>query len=408
MKRFQADFRAIAQFGALDNGGVTRLAFSRADNDARNYLISAAQRSGYDVSIDAGANIHIVRAGQNSSLAPVVMGSHLDTVPHGGHYDGVVGVLGGLEVLRRLDDAAISTERSVKLINFAAEESSRFGVANIGSKALTGKLTSAMCDTITDSKGNSLRQILAAAGNDYTEMAAQVLNPGDISAFVELHIEQGPVLEQRQLDIGVVTAIAAPSRFRATIRGRCDHSGNTPMHMRRDALVAAAMIVTEVEQLAIHGGEHTVATVGVLDVHHAAINVVPGEVDLLIDIRDSNDTDKRKAIAQLHKVCKRIAAARDITIDLNTISDDNAVTLDSQLADTIFNLAQANGLKATKMISGAGHDTMYMAAIAPSALIFIPSIAGISHNIAEKSTLEAIAAGVDLLYHTVLHLAQRR
>ena len=405
LQRFKDDFCNIAQFGCLNNGGVTRLAFSKEDQDARNYLIRQMQQAKLTVTVDSIGNIRGVRSGSNASLAPVMLGSHLDTVPHGGHYDGVLGVLAALEVVRSLDDAEIVTERAVEVINFSAEESSRFGMATIGSKAVTGKLAIEDLKDLTDENGNDLYTILINGGYDIKQLPTCVLQPGDIHAFLELHIEQGPILEHGQLDVGIVTAIAAPSRFKIQINGRNDHSGTTPMNMRRDALIGAAEIVLGVEKLALQSGGDSVATVGVLQVDHAAMNIVPGEVTLNVDIRDTNTANKQQMVVALQQLLQQVARCRQLDIVSNTICDDQPIILDKNIGQQIADQAQNLGLHWKMMPSGAGHDAMHMANIAPTGLIFIPSIGGISHNIAEKSSIDAIEKGIQLLYATVLQLA---
>ena len=405
IQRFQEDFCAIAQFGVLNNGGVTRLAFSKEDMDARNYLIEAMRSAMLQVTIDPVGNIRGLRVGRNPKLSPVMMGSHLDTVPHGGHYDGVVGVLAALEIIRSLNDADIETERSIEVVNFSAEESSRFGMATIGSKAMTGKLKVSQLRTLTDDSGENLYQTLKKSGHHVDEMAQAVVTSDNIYAYLELHIEQGPVLENEQRDVGIVTAIAAPSRFTVQITGRSDHSGNTPMTMRRDALAGAAEIVLGVENIAMHSGTNTVGTVGVLTVHHGAMNIVPGSVDLSIDIRDTSLEDKSKAVDSLNLLLTKIADKRKLDIRTTTLCNDTPVQLSKKIAQQLCQHAQQLQLNCKKMPSGAGHDAMHFASIAPTGLIFIPSINGISHNIEEKSSLEAICKGVKLLHESVLTLA---
>jgi N-carbamoyl-L-amino-acid hydrolase len=383
--RFTEDFCAIAQCGILKNGGVTRLAFSKEDQEARNYLIAAMRQAQLQVSIDPVGNIRGLRPGTNKNLTPVILGSHLDSVPHGGHYDGVVGVLGALEIVRALNDAGIETLRSIEVINFAAEESSRFAMATIGSKAITGKLNITGLCNLKDNSGNSLYEILKKSGYNVDDLATAVLDEDAVHAYLELHIEQGPILENEQCDVGIVTAIAAPSRFHVHIEGRSDHSGNTPMSMRRDALTGAAQMVLAVESLAQDMGGDMVATVGELTVHHGAMNVIPGDVEFSIDLRDTNLEHKTAAVAQLKQTMQAIANTRMLQLNIETICDDSPVVLDANIANLISAEARQLQLNAKFMPSGAGHDAMHLAAIAPTGLIFIPSISGISHNIEEKS-----------------------
>jgi N-carbamoyl-L-amino-acid hydrolase len=405
--RFTEDFCVIAQCGILNNGGVTRLAFSKEDQEARNYLIAAMRQAQLQVSIDPVGNIRGLRPGTNKNLAPVIIGSHLDSVPHGGHYDGVVGVLGALEIVRAFNDNGVETLRSIEVINFAAEESSRFAMATIGSKAITGKLNITDLENLKDKAGNSLYQILKKSGYNVDDLAPAVLAKDAVHAYLELHIEQGPILENEQCDVGIVTAIAAPSRFHVHIGGRSDHSGNTPMSMRRDALAGAAQMVLAVEALAQDLGGDMVATVGELTVHHGAMNVIPGDVEFSIDLRDTNWEHKTAAVTQLKQTMQTIANNRMLQLNMETICDDSPVMLDANIANLISDEARQLQLNAKFMPSGAGHDAMHFAAIAPTGLIFIPSIGGISHNIEEKTSIESIHNGIKLLLATSLQLANQ-
>lgn len=403
--RFQRDFCAIAQFGILANGGVSRLAFTKEDQDARNYLIQQMQAAGLEVTVDGFGNIRGRRAGRDNHLPAVIMGSHLDTVPQGGHYDGVIGVLAGLEVIRTLNDQQITTKHPIELINFAAEESSRFGLATLGSKGITGQLSCDQAKQITDREGLSLYDVLTRSGYPVDNAAEYVLDADSVAAFLELHIEQGPVLENEGIDVGLVTAIAAPSRFKLTIVGRSDHSGNTPMTMRQDALVAAAELVLAVEQLAVQASDSAVATVGVLEVQPNAMNVIPGQVSMTIDLRDTDMAQKDRLVQQLQQTIDEISQRRGVVINCHRLCHDRPVQLDSALLTTLEQIAQQRQLSSKQMPSGAGHDAMHLAGIAPTALIFVPSIDGVSHNVGEKSTLQAISKGADLLCHAVRQLA---
>jgi len=405
---FRDDFCAIAQFGVLNNGGVTRLAFSKADHDARNYLISKMRQANLDITIDPVGNIHGRRNGNDPALSPVVLGSHLDTVPHGGHYDGVVGVLAALEIVRTLNDADIETMRPIEIINFSAEESSRFGTATIGSKAITGKLTVTQLNEIRDNDGDSLGQILRNGGYQLDELPSAIMTQDDVHAYLEIHIEQGPILENEALDIGIISGIAAPSRFHVTIIGRNDHSGTTPMSMRCDALAGAAELILAIEQIAISTSRDMVATVGEAIVEHGAMNVVPGEVKLSIDMRDTDFATKIIAIEKMKQRAREIGLKRGLKIDFTTLCDDYPVTLDTVLVDKLANEAEKLKLSYKIMPSGAGHDAMHFADIAPTGLIFIPSIKGISHNIAEKTSMKAIEKGIQLLFNTTIKLANEK
>ncbi|MCA1797004.1 MAG: M20 family metallo-hydrolase [Desulfuromonadaceae bacterium] len=406
MDKFIHDFNSIAQCGILDNGGVTRLALTPADHEARTYLIEIMRAEGLRVHIDAAGNIHGVLEGTEPHLPEVVIGSHLDSVPQGGHYDGVVGVLAGIEVVRRLAAKGLHAQRSIRIINFCAEESSRFGVATIGSKAITRKIDVEVCKNLTDRNGVSFAAALNQCGCDIDALEHDILHPEDIYALFELHIEQGRRLEQEGIDIGLVSAIAAPSRFDVYVEGRSDHSGNTPMHMRHDALAGAAELVLAVEQIATRASNSCVGTVGVLDVEPGAMNVVPGRVHMQIDIRDIDMDGKKRASNALEKSIAEMSSRRGLEVKSTTLCDDRPVPLDINLRTRVATLAQELDISSIEMPSGAGHDAMNFADIAPTALLFIPSIDGVSHNIREQSAFEAIEKGIELLYATVAELVQ--
>lgn len=405
-QRLEKDFNNIAQYGNLEKGGVTRLAFTPEDMKARKYLKDVMEELGLTISIDAFGNMRGRREGREN-LPPVIIGSHLDTVPEGGHFDGIVGVIGSLEVIRVLNENNITTQRPVEVINFSCEESSRFGGATLGSKAMAGKIGIEDLKKYKDKAGLSLYEELNSKGFRPEDIASAQITPGDIYAFIELHIEQGPVLEAKGLPIGIVTSIAAPTRFKVIIEGRADHSGNTPMDLRKDALTAASELVLGVERIAREeAGENTVGTVGYLYVQPGAMNVVPGRVELGIDIRDINSEDKLKAVDTVKELMGEIAATREVKVDYEILTHDEPVSLAEKVIGTIETTAQEKGIPYIKMPSGAGHDAMHMADIAQAGMIFIPSINGISHNIEENTKMEHIVQGTELLLAVTIKLAQ--
>lgn len=406
IERLKQDFDNIARFGKLDNGGVTRLAFSEEDLKARQYLIDVMKSLNLKVSIDAFGNIRGRREGQ-FDLPPVMIGSHLDTVPNGGHYDGVIGVIGALEVIRVLNENNIVTKRPIEVINFSCEESSRFRAGTLGSKVMVGKFTKDKLKTSIDKDGISLYDALKQAGYDPDRLEDARINNGDIYAFMEMHIEQGPVLEQEKYQVGIVTAIAAPTRFKVLIEGRADHSGNTPMNMRKDALTGASALILGVEQIAkSEAGERTVGTVGYVYVEPGAMNVVPGKVELGIDIRDINSTDKKVAVKKVIDLIHKIQEQRNLEIKYEILADEEPVVLSNKIISCLENEAKKYGFSYKLMPSGAGHDAMYMTNVTNVGMIFIPSINGVSHNIAEFSRMEDIKMGTDLLLKATIKLAQ--
>jgi len=407
LDRIQKDFDALARLGGCAEGGCTRLAFSDEDMAARDWLVSAMTAAGLSVRIDAVGNICGRREG-DTDLPAVMLGSHLDTVPEGGHYDGVVGVLAALEVARALNLQNVSTRRPVEVVNFSAEESSRFGLATIGSKAMIGQLSVAVLKKLCDDRGQTLYRVLLDRGLAPDDLASAALIPGQVHAFLELHIEQGPVLEDAGVPIGVVTAIAAATRFKVVIEGHADHSGNTPMTMRKDALAAASELVLAVEQIAgQEAGPHTVGTVGALTVAPGAMNVIPGRVELWIDLRDIDSASKSVAVQRVMEAMTRIAEKRGVKIGHELICDDQPVVLSAKIRAEITAAVKTSGLASIDLPSGAGHDAMNMAAVTESGMIFIPSIDGISHNVAERTRMEDVFFGTQLLLAATLRLADQ-
>lgn len=402
--RVVRDIKALAECGALPGGGVTRLAFSPADMAARRYLREAMQAAGLTVEVDAFGNMRGRRAGRQD-LPPVVLGSHLDSVPEGGRFDGVVGVVGALEVVRVLRENGVVTTRPIEVINFSCEESSRFGAGTLGSRVLTGHLGVDDLKRYVDKDGITLYEAVRQAGYQPDDIAAARLAPGAVHAFIELHIEQGPVLAAANCPIGIVTAIAAPTRFKVTVKGRADHSGNTPMSMRRDALAGASEIVLGVEKAARVGGDTTVGTVGYVHVRPGAMNVVPGEVELGVDIRDINWESKQRVVAAVKDLLGQVAARRGLDIRYDILVDEAPVQLSDKVITCLEQAARQAGLAYQKMPSGAGHDAMYMARITDAGMIFIPSLGGVSHNPAEESRPADICTGIELLLMAVRQLA---
>ncbi|MFZ5942922.1 MAG: M20 family metallo-hydrolase [Bacillota bacterium] len=405
-ERLEHDLRQIANWGRLENGGVTRLAFTQEDLKAREYLVETMKSLGLEIHIDGFGNIRGRRRGKYD-LPPVMMGSHLDTVPNGGNYDGVVGVIAGLEVIRVLNDNNVETQRPIDVVNFSCEESSRFRVSTIGSKVMVGKFTKEELHAAVDKDGVTLFEALKDSGYNPENLEKALIAPGDIYAFIELHIEQGPVLEEEGLQVGIVTAIAAPTRIKAVIEGRADHSGSTPMSLRRDALAGASELILGVERIAAQeAGKDTVGTVGFVYVEPGAMNVIPGRVELGIDIRDINGEDKKDAVSKVLNLIGEIQAKRELRINYEILADEMPVQLSGKIIDCLQRQAHDSQIRYKLMASGAGHDAMYMTNITHVGMIFVPSAGGVSHNIAEFTHLDDIVLGTNLLLKAVIELSQ--
>jgi beta-ureidopropionase / N-carbamoyl-L-amino-acid hydrolase len=405
--RLLADLESFAGIGADPQGGITRLAYSEADLQARRRFVEQAEAAGLVPRTDAVGNIFARRPGREAGLAPVGFGSHLDSVPNGGRFDGPLGALAALEVVRSLSDAGMTTRRPIDVICFAAEESGRFGLGTLGSKALVGKLTPEMLDSLQDPQGQTVRQVLQACGFDPAKLEQARLRPGDYHAYLELHLEQGAVLESRGLPVGIVTGIAAPTRYRVTYTGRADHSGATPMDLRKDALVAAAELVLAVRTLTVaYGNPTTVGTVGILRVQPGAMNVIPGEVTMGIDIRDIEAEGKRRVAMQVRAAAERIAREGGLEVAIEPLADDAPVPLPARIRRISAAACRARGIPCLELPSGAGHDAMYMAEVTEVGMLFTRCREGISHNPAEYVSPEDVIAGATALAETVLRLAE--
>ncbi len=395
----------IAGFGR-DDRGITRLAFTEADSKARQYVINLMKEIGLTVRTDQIGNVIARLEGKDEHAPAVITGSHLDTVPEGGKYDGVVGVVGGLAAIKRLKARGALTH-PVELLIFAGEESSRFGYATIGSKAMTGVANINALSKARDHEGNKLIQVLADQGFDLKLINNALRDKNDIKAFIELHIEQGKILERAGCPIGIIEAIAAPTRCKITVEGIAAHSGTTPMDERQDALVSAAMIILAIQEIALEQShDNTVATVGALKVHPDAINVIPGLVEMWVDIRGISHESIIESLQELKDAVSTIADAQDTPVSIEILSAEKPVIMNSGIVEIIEDVCHEHRVNYKRMNSGAGHDAMNMTRLTPTGMIFIPCHQGISHNPDEYASPQDIIAGIDILTETLYRLAK--
>jgi ureidoglycolate amidohydrolase len=339
-------------------------------------------------------------------LPAVATGSHVDAIPYSGRYDGVVGVLGGLEAIRTLQRSGFQPERSIELILFTAEEPTRFGIGCLGSRLLSGTLSPTVDETLRDDAGDALRVVRQRAG--FTGPLESLRLAADAySAFVELHIEQGPILEREQIAIGIVTNIAAPASFRIRIEGEGGHAGGRLMPGRRDALCAASEIVLAVESAALLTcAIDTVATVGICQVHPGAINSIPSRVDLTVDLRDTDEKRRDGVLDQIKSVCAEVAERRKVSIHLETINADAPAISSPKILDALTAACEAEKVTYQRLVSRAYHDSSFMARIAPVAMVFIPCRDGVSHRPDEYASPEDIGRGVKVLARTLAALSR--
>ena len=396
--RIAADLDALA---AITDPGRpwTRRAFSPRFDQGRAWLRARFEAAGLDVALDAGGNLIGTRPGSDPGAGTILLGSHSDTVPDGGRFDGVAGVIVALEVARMLDEQGIGLRHDLAVVDFLAEEVSVFGVSCIGSRSMAGVLPPDWLGLEHD--GRRLEQALRDVGGDAQASARR----NDIRAFLELHIEQGPVLEQAGLDLGIVTAIAGIARIEIVLTGRPDHAGTAPMDRRADALVAAAALVTAIDteaQARASGAGHFTATVGEFTIDPGAANVVPGRVRLLIDARAEDPATITDFLAWVNAQLTALPAG--ITAQSRLLSDNRPTPMDPGLIAALEAAAAACGASHRRMVSGAGHDAAFIAKIAPAAMIFVPSRDGRSHCPEEFSETGDIALGAEVMAQTVITL----
>ncbi|MBO5636521.1 MAG: Zn-dependent hydrolase [Acidaminococcaceae bacterium] len=385
----------LAKFGRTE-AGITRLAYSSTDKAAQMWLLKQIEYLDLEIREDVLGNLFLRKPGLDPALPPVACGSHLDTVIHGGAYDGMCGVVGALEAIHMLEDETL--RRSIEVIVFRAEESSRFGYATIGSKLITGKATPDKFAHATGKDGVTFADAVKEWGGNLDAYQKALLQPGAYKCFAEMHIEQGKVLEETKHQIGIVHNIAAPTRFKLHIHGMADHSGATPMGFRKDALVSAAKLILAVETAAIREKENgTVATVGVVEVDPGSINVVPGKVTLWVDLRGVDTESIQRTLKEIRQAVQGTARTDGITIEEEMLTSDSPVALDEALAAQSEAICREQRKSFLHMNSGAGHDAMHMPAVCPTTMLFIPCRGGISHNPAEFASNEDICAGIEVM-----------
>jgi N-carbamoyl-L-amino-acid hydrolase len=399
--RLWGTIHETAAFGATPKGGVRRLTLGPEDKQVRDWFRKACEKAGLEVHVDALGSMFGIRKGRDMSKPPVGLGSHLDTQPTGGKYDGVLGTLAALEVVRTLNDAGIETEVPLCICNWTNEEGSRFAPATMASAAYAGEYTTENILGRKDIAGVTVGEALDGIGYRGSEPVGQ----RKFGAFVELHIEQGPLLEAENKTIGVVDRGQGIIWYDGKIVGFESHAGTTPMPLRRDALATLSEIVLAVERIAKKHGPNAVGTVGEAVIAAPSRNVIPGEIAYTVDVRspdsktlDAIDKDLQEAIAE-------IAPRRKAEIELKAIWRKEPTVFNAKLVDAVENAAKTLGYTHRRITSGAGHDACNLATVVPAAMVFVPCKDGISHNELEDATQLDCTAGANVLMHTVLALA---
>lgn len=401
--RLWGSLMEMAKIGATEKGGCCRLALTDLDKEARDLFVSWCKDAGCTIKVDKMGNVFARRAGKNNDLPPVITGSHIDTQPTGGRFDGVYGVLSGLEVIRSLNDHGIETEHPIEAAIWTNEEGSRFAPAMVASGVFAGVFDLEYGLSRADEDGKTMGEELERIGY----AGEEEVGGRDVHAFFEVHIEQGPILEEAELPIGVVTHAQGQRWYELNLTGVESHAGPTPMVRRKDALLGAARVVDLVNKVGLDNAPVACATVGMLNVYPNSRNVIPGNVFLTIDIRHPDDAVLAKMDAAIRsgidEICEKIGLGQD----LEQIFYYAPVPFDEGCVNAVRNAAEACGFAHQDIVAGAGHDACYMSQVAPTSMVFVPCIDGISHNEVEDAKPEWITAGCDVLINAMLEKANQ-
>lgn len=396
-KRIMQHILALGEFGKNPQGGVSRVAYSDADKQGREFVLGLMRDAKLEVTIDAAGNLIGRRAG-SANLPPLLIGSHIDSVPEGGNYDGVVGSLAAIEVAHTLAENNVTTRHALEVVIFQNEEGGL-----IGSRAMDGELTEKELDLVSRS-GKTIREGIKFIGGDPSRLAEVERKKGDIAAYLELHIEQGGILDSEKIKIGVVEGIVGINWWDVTIEGFANHAGTTAMNNRQDALLAAAKFIEAVNRIVTSVPGRQVGTVGRINALPGAPNVIPGKVVLSLELRDLDAAKIKMLYDQIYAEAQSIATASRTSFNFKEINVNIPAPTDPRIRSSISEAARELGLSTKPMASGAGHDAQDMARLGPVGMIFIPSVGGISHSPREFSHPEDIANGADVLLHTLLKL----
>jgi hydantoinase/carbamoylase family amidase len=395
-------------FNSTPEYGTTRVLFTDVEVDARNYMKREMAKIGLEITEDAIGNIFATLKGSEPLAAPVWTGSHIDTVLNAGKFDGMAGVVAGLEAVRLIKESGCEHKRDISVVIYTSEEPTRFGACCLGSKALAGMLDDEGAKKLVDQEGKSLMEVLGSLGYDISKFNAIKKKKGDVFAAVELHIEQNNKLELADIPIGIVTGICAPTNYQVVIKGKQSHAGGTSMADRRDAYMASAEIALALEEIIKNTeSEYSTGTIGVVEVIPGATNVIPGLVNFKVDIRDSSRMHKDNNMKKFEDKMKAIAEKRKLRVEWELENNDTPVACDEQIINTIEAVCKNQGVKYQKMISGAYHDSMMLGYFAPTGMIFVPSQEGISHSPDEWTDYEDIGRGTDILAETLLKLSNQ-
>jgi N-carbamoyl-L-amino-acid hydrolase len=403
--RLRQTLEHLSTFGRNPEGGVTRLGFSDADMAARQYVMGLMRDAGLTVRVDPAGNIFGYRAG-TQNLPVLLFGSHIDSVPHGGNFDGDVGSLSAIEVIRALNDHQIKTRHPLEVVIWTNEEGFHFRVGVFGSSAAAGTLDPSVLER-RDDQGLTLADWLRKYGQNPADIAKAKIAPGTVAAYVELHIEQGAVLDRAKIPIGVVEGIVGIGWWNCVATGFANHAGTTPMDQRRDALVAASKAVLAVRQAVRAVPGRQVGTVGIMKVEPGAPNIIPGRAEFSVELRDLDAAKVHRIWSDIENRFAQISKEENVPIECKALDFDEPAKANPLVQQTIRDAARSAGLAFLDMPSGAGHDAQNAARFAPMGMIFVPSRNGISHSPLEFTPWPDVTNGAEVLYRTILSLDQR-
>lgn len=404
--RIKNDIVELGKFNSTPGKGLTRFSLTDEDRGAREYLKNELKKLDVDIREDAAGTLFARRKGEDDSLPVIMIGSHFDSVKNGGNFDGPAGVVMALEIFRALEGNKIKTKYPLEFVAMIEEEGGRFGSGVFGSRAMAGLVDYEQLKRNKDSEGISMAEAFEKFGFDPSKIASAARNPKEVKAFIELHIEQGPLLEKTKKNIGIVEFIVGINEIKIIIKGRPDHAGTTPMNMRADALSVASKVIASIDELPICENNGTVATVGVLEVKPGAANIVPGEVTFIVDIRSKNKDSIMNVKSKIIKKLDELVENTDVTYEMIEMLNVNPVKMNSEMLDLFKIKAEEIGFSYEMMISGAGHDAMVMAAVTEVGLIFVPSKDGRSHCPEEWTDYEDLQKGIELIYETIVQLGE--
>lgn len=395
----------LSDIGAQEAGGITRLSFTPEERAAKDLVASFMKEAGLTVREDEVGNLIGRKEGKNPNAPVVLVGSHIDSVPNGGNYDGPLGVLAGVEVLQTMVEQGIETEHPIEVLAFTDEEGTRFGYGMIGSRGIAGLIKREELEQ-ADKNGVTIAEAMRQTGLDPERISLAARAPGSVKAYVELHIEQGKVLESRDLSVGIVTGVAGPLWLTFVVEGEASHAGATPMNLRRDPMAAAAQIMLVIEEEASRTTT-SVGTVGRLQAFPGGVNVIPARVEFSLDLRDVDEAIRDEVEQRIYERSKAICAERNVKLKVELLQRIAPAVCSENIQKAAAEACEAEGLEVFRLPSGAGHDCMQLVDLCPIGMIFARSKDGISHNPAEYTTKEDCANGAQVLYRTVLSLAKQ-